>query len=363
MQTYDSVVIGAGQAGLSAAYYLQRAGISFVVLDANATPGGAWSHRWHSLTMRDVHRIADLPGESAPRASGLRANEAVPAYFAQFEREHDLPIQHDVRVSDVLNRADGTLLVRSSVGDFTTRTLVNATGTWTSPFVPTYPGQRLFGGEQFHTSTYPGPAYLRGKRVLVVGAGASAVQFLGELAGKAELFWATRREPVWRESGRLSPESGRDVVTRVAARVAQGLPPASVVSETGLMLRPQEQLAKELGIYDRRQPMFARLTRTGVEWDDGTTLDVDVILWATGFRPAIHHLRHLHLRNHDGGVQLLPGGADVQAMTRSAVDARVNFVGYGPSASTVGAVRAGRAAARSVQDYLATVPERMRIEA
>ena len=67
MEILDSVVIGAGQAGLSTSYHLRRRGIQHVVLDADEAPGGAWQHRWDSLTMHDVHGIAALPGRRAAR--------------------------------------------------------------------------------------------------------------------------------------------------------------------------------------------------------------------------------------------------------------------------------------------------------
>jgi hypothetical protein len=125
-----------------------------------------------------------------------------------------------------------------------------------------------------------------------------------------------------------------------------------VVSVTGLALRPQERLAESLGAYDRRRPMFERIDPDGVRWADGSFEHVDVILWATGFRPAVDHLAPLRLRTRYGGIALLPGGNDVQTAVTAAADARVQLVGYGPSASTIGASRAGRAAALAVRRLL-----------
>ena len=156
------MVIGAGQAGLSASYHLQRRGIEHVVLDADDAPGGAWQHRWDSLSMRDVHGIAALPDSEAPVLAGARANEAVPAYFAAYERTHDLPVVRPVRVDEVTEDEDGLLVVRAGDRTWTTRTLVNATGTWSRPFVPRYPGAETFQGQQLHTHDYPGPEPFRG---------------------------------------------------------------------------------------------------------------------------------------------------------------------------------------------------------
>lgn len=342
-------MIGAGQAGLAASWHLLQRGVDHVVLDANAAPGGAWQHRWDSLTMDDVHGVADLPHAPAPERSAESANVVVPDYFGDYERRHALPVERPVRVTRVDSEGD-VLVVRSFDRSWRTRTLVNATGTWTRPFVPHYPGIAQFGGEQFHTAHYPGREHLHGKRVLVVGGGASAVQFLGEVAPVAETLWVTRREPVWRDDD-FDREAGLAAVTMVEERVRHGLPPASVVSVTGLALRPQEEAAAALGAYERR-PMFARIERDGVRWADGSYEAVDVILWATGFRAAIDHLAPLGLRSPEGGIALVPVAGNVQGATTAASDPRVQLVGYGPSASTIGASRAGRQAAKAVERHL-----------
>ena len=344
MDVLDSVVIGAGQAGLSTSYHLRRLGIDHVVLDADAAPGGAWQHRWDSLGMPDVHGIAALPDAVRPEADAGRANQVVPAYFAAYERAHHLPVRHAVRVQEVTEAGGGLLAVRAADRGWIARTLVNATGTWSRPFLPRYPGQERFDGWQLHTHDYPGPEPFRDRRVVVVGGGASAVQLLGEIAPVAEAtLWVTRREPVWRTDD-FTPEVGRAAVALVEERVRRGRPPGSVVGVTGLALREQERAAQRLGAY-ARHPMFETITPDGVVLPDGSHWSADVILWATGFRPAIGHLAPLRLRSAHGGIQL--------DGTTAVADPRVQLVGYGPSASTIGANRAGRAAARAVSTWLA----------
>ncbi len=122
-----------------------------------------------------------------------------------------------------------------------------------------------------------------------------------------------------------------------------------MVSVTGLMLRPQEREAERLGAYDARRPLFSSIEPDGVRWGDGSFENVDVILWATGFRPAITHLAPLKLRSPHGGIQLDRAGRGTTAVA----DPRIQLVGYGPSASTIGANRAGRTAANGVRRYLA----------
>jgi cation diffusion facilitator CzcD-associated flavoprotein CzcO len=341
------VVIGAGQAGLSAAYHLVRLGFTpydeVVVLDRNPAPGGAWQHRWDSLTMRDVHGIANLPGVPVPpSAAGEPANEFVPAYFADYEKRFELPVLRPVVVESV-RRLDGLFEVRTDGETYLSEAIVNATGTWNRPFIPWYPGIETFRGRQLHTADYRGADEFAGQHVLVVGGGASAVQLLAEISEVASTTWVTRRPPEWRTGGEFGPELGRRVVAKVEERVRAGLPPRSVVSVTGLHLREQEQDAWRRGVYSRH-PMFSRITPDGIEWPDGRALHVDAILWATGFRADLAHLAPLHLREPSGGIRM--NG------THTALDPRIHLVGYGPSASTIGANRAGFTAARQLRNLL-----------
>ncbi len=337
------LVIGAGQAGLSAAYHLKRLGADFAVLDADQRPGGAWQHRWHTLTMADVHGVASLPGMELPEHDPrVPARDVVPDYFTRYEERFGLPVIRPVRVDRVAGESSGNLLVDTDLGRWRARALINATGTWRTPFLPYYPGQETFRGRQLHTANYEGPEAFRGRRVVVVGGGASAVQILGELAPLASTLWVTRRPPVWR-TAEFDPEAGRAAVALVEERVRRGLPPQSVVSVTGLQLRPQERRAEELGAY-RREPMFASIEPDGVRWADGRFEPADVIIWATGFRPSVGHLAPLRLREESGGIRLI-ARLDQHTPTTAARDQRIQFVGYGPSASTIGANRAGRVAA------------------
>ncbi|MFF8289261.1 NAD(P)-binding domain-containing protein [Streptomyces sp. NPDC016309] len=353
----DVVVVGAGQAGLSAAYHLRRTGLrpdrDFVVLDHAPRPGGAWQFRWPTLTYGRVHGMHALPGMELTGADDSRpSSEVIGGYFTRYEERFGLRVHRPVDVTAVREGADGRLLVESSEGTYATRALVNATGTWDRPFWPRYPGQETFRGRQLHTADYPGPAEFAGRRVIVVGGGASGTQHLMEIAEvAAETTWVTRREPVWRE-GPFGEAEGRAAVALVEERVRRGLPPRSVVSVTGLPLNDATRRARERGILDRL-PMFDRITPTGVAWDGegpggGRTLDADVILWATGFRAAIEHLAPLRLREPGGGIRV--------DGTRALRDERVHLVGYGPSASTIGANRAGRAAARDIRRLLARTP-------
>jgi len=347
-------VIGAGQAGLSSAFHLKQLGLTpgrdFVVLDQSPQPGGAWQYRWPSLTLRTANGIHDLPGlpfaetVADTRAVEVSAHSAVPQYFGVYERKFSLPVYRPIKVIVVCER-DGRLRIETDKGLFAAQGIINATGTWDTPYVPEYPGASLFKGQQLHTRDYQTAAAFARKHVLIVGGGISAIQLLDEISQVTDTTWVTRRPPRF-EPGPFTPERGRAAVALVEERVRQGLPPTSVVSVTGLPITPAIEAMRARGVLNR-QPMFSEIMSTGVRWSDGHTLKVDVILWCTGFRSSLDHLMPLMLRESTGGI-IMAG----RLATQVAKDPRIHLVGYGPSASTIGANRAGRAAAQELTHHL-----------
>ncbi|MDR6417453.1 FAD-dependent oxidoreductase [Pseudarthrobacter sulfonivorans] len=338
----DVVVIGAGQAGLSAAYHLQRKGLEFKVLDAEQGPGGAWRHRWKSLVMATVNGISDLPGIAKPDVDPTEpSSEFLSKYFDGYERELGIEVLRPVKVSSVAREdADpaGNLRVGSDRGEWLAKAVINATGSWTRPFWPIYPGRSTFLGRQLHVADYVSAEEFRGLHVIVVGGGISAVGLLDEISQVTTTSWFTRREPEWRDAT-FDARAGHRAVALVEERVRQGLPPQSVVAVTGLIWTPALRAAEQRGALHRR-PMFTAMEPDGVRLTDGSHLRADAILWATGFRAELEHLAPLHLRG--------PGGGIAMDGTQVAAEPRVHLVGYGPSSSTIGANRAGRAAVTAI---------------
>ena len=349
----DIVVIGAGQAGLSSAYHLRRRGLPpvrvYVVLDQNTRPGGAWQHRWEALTLSTVNRIHDLPGMRITDAlhstdDEVQAAVAVPEYFGRYEKEFELPVYRPVKVTVVCNREE-RLRVETDRFTIFTRGIINATGTWETPYVPEYPGADSFAGRQLHTKDYRSAEEFREQHVVIVGAGISALELLDAVSRVTTTTWVSRRPPAFRE-GPFDENAGRMAVAMVEDRVRRGLPPNSVVSVTGLPVTPRVMAMRERGVLNRL-PMFSDIVPEGVRWPDGTVVRADVILWCTGFRSSLDHLAPLMLREDTGGITMTG-----RLATQVAKDPRVHLVGYGPSASTIGANRAGAAAATELMRYL-----------
>lgn len=362
------VIIGAGQAGLSVAYFLRRLGLDpgndFVLLDRGPGPGGAWQHRWESLRIGTAHRIVDLPGmeelgigfETADREAP--AKEIVADYYRRYEEHYGLEVVRPADVEVVEN--NGAELLTTFVdghGDELTvgsEIIVNATGTWGAPFVPWYPGRDGFAGRQLHTQDFVSAEAFAGQRVVVVGGGTSAMGFMLELEPFAqELVWVSRRPIDWIDETHDGNLEGRvEAVARQDEAARAGLALPSIVSGTGIPRSRRVQQGIDRGLLVR-QPMFRSIEPDGVRWapgdrDDGVEyFAADAILWATGFRPELRHLAPLRLREQAGGV--------VVAQGTSWRDPRVFFAGYGPQASTIGANRAGRFVARQVVASLSRI--------
>lgn len=346
-------VIGAGQAGLSAAYHLKRRGLEigpdFIILDEAPRAGGAWQFRWPSLTLSTVNRIHDLPGMGFDKTidgneTEVRASVAVPHYYDLYEKKFGLQVYRPVKVEKVYLRHD-RFYIDTRSARFSALGIINATGTWENPYIPVYPGAALFEGEQLHTRDFKTADYFKGKHVIVVGAGISAIQLLDQISQVTTTTWVTRRVPEFRE-GPFDDMAGHQAVAMVEDRVRKGLPPLSVVSVTGLPVSPAVKDMERRGVL-QRFPMFSEITPAGVKWADGREEKADVILWNTGFKSSLAHLDPVLPCEEGGGIIM-----DGSLATRVAGEPRIHLAGYGPSASTIGANRAGGAAVRELMKTL-----------
>lgn len=371
MRTADQhahvVVIGAGQAGLSVAWHLQRAGLTagrdLVVLDRAPGTGGAWQFRWEALRLGLAHRVHDLPGmhemglhfDDADRSRPAR--DVVAEYYRRFEEHHDLRVRRPVAVTAVRREVGSgpagstpALVVETRDDDGTTgviraEVVVNASGTWGTPFVPWVPGRDVFRGRQLDTTGYRDASEFAGQDIVVVGGGTSAIGFLLELDGVARTTrWFTRRPVVWSDDPDLALGAAVAAVEDQdrAAKAGRTLP--SIVSGTGLPVSPRIRRGLARGLL-QPEPMFVRLDADGVETATGEHVHADAVIWATGFRADLRHLAPLHLRTEAGGVVVEDG--------RAGAEPRLFLAGYGPQASTIGANRAGRRIARQVLAVLA----------
>lgn len=334
----DVLVIGGGQSALATAWCLKRSGLSFLLLDEQATPGGAWLHGWDSLRLFSPATWSSIPGWPMPASAGTYPTRAeVIDYLSRYEARYQLPVLRPVHV-DAVERDGDHLRVRAGERQWRARAVVSATGTWSNPYIPDYPGRSEFAGMQLHSAHYVAPAPFAGQRVMVVGGGNSGAQILAEVSQVAETLWITPEPPLF-----LADEvDGRVLFERATARWKAQQEGRRIEQPVGglgdiVMVEPVRE-ARSRGVLVSERP-FARFTEHGVEWADGRHAEVDAVIWCTGFRPALDHLQPLGVVEADGKVAV--------EGTRALRQPNLWLVGYGEwtgaaSATLIGVTRTAR---------------------
>ncbi|GGY05370.1 monooxygenase [Streptomyces minutiscleroticus] len=315
MEYVDVAVIGGGQSGLAAAHALLREGLRPVVLEASGAAAGSWPRYYDSLTLFSPARYSSLPGMPFPGdPDHYPHRDEVAAYLAAYATRLDVDIRTGHRVTGV-RRGDAGFEVEVADGNraLAARAVVAASGTFGHPHRPALPGLEGSTGTVLHTAEYRRPKPFAGQRVVVVGAGNSAVQIAAELATTARVTLASRA-PVKFARQKIA---GRDLHfwlrrTGLDAAPLGGLlrqPPTQLVIDDG-----RYRAALNQGAPDRR-PVFTGIDGAKVCWTDGSREEVDAIVLATGYRPDLPYLdgldRALDAAGHPrqrGGVSATVSG-------------------------------------------------------
>jgi cation diffusion facilitator CzcD-associated flavoprotein CzcO len=347
-ESVDVLIIGGGQAALSTAYFLRRTQLSYLLLDDQAQPGGAWQHGWDSLRLFSPASWSSIAGWQMPNPQpGYPHRDAVIDYLSQYEARYQLPVERPLHV-DSVTREGELFVVQAGSRQWRCRAVVSATGTWSKPFIPEYPGSAQFVGQQLHSAHYRDPQDFAGKRVLVVGGGNSGAQILAEVSKVADTLWITPEPPAF-----LSDEvDGRVLFERATERWKAHQEGRVIEQPVGglgdiVMVEPVRE-ARERGVLTAERP-FQRFTAEGVEWIDGRREAVDAVIWCTGFRPALDHLQALDVLEADGKVAV--------EGTRACKEPGLWLVGYGEwtgaaSATLIGVTRTARSTVNEIQAAL-----------
>ncbi|WP_312528516.1 ArsO family NAD(P)H-dependent flavin-containing monooxygenase [Comamonas sp.] len=348
MSFHDVIIIGAGQAGLSVAYFLRRTNLSVLLLDAEEAGGGAWQHGWNSLKLFSPANWSSIAGWPMP-ASGDQypTRDHVIDYLRKYEARYELQIERPVLVTGVEAKEQG-FKVNSESRSWHSRAVVCATGTWRNPFVPEVEGMASFKGEQLHSAQYMSPHSFKEKRVMVVGGGNSGAQILAEISLFADsTIWVTLRPPSF-----LPDEvDGRVLFERATARwqaQQEGRDPDELPGGFGdIVMVPSVVDARRRGVLHSVGP-FKRFTAEGVQWADGYAQELDAVIWCTGFNPSLQLLEPLGILS-DSRVKVL----GTQASDRPGLW----LVGYGDwtgaaSATLIGVMRTARSTASEIDHFL-----------
>jgi putative flavoprotein involved in K+ transport len=289
----NTIVIGAGQAGLSTGYHLQRLGVPFVILDANDRVGDSWRDRWDSLRLFTPAKFAGLDGMPFPaRPNYFPTKDEFAHYLGSYVRRFALPVRSGVRVERLSRQGTGFLVV-AGAQRYEAQNVVVAMANYQRPRVPAFASELAPGIVQLHSHAYRRQSQLQPGGVLVVGAGNSGAEIALE---------SSRTHQTWlagRDTGHVPFDieglAARLLLMRLVLRVAFHRI-LSVATPIGRRIRPK--LTQGGGGLVRLKPQ--QLAAAGVErvprvtgvrdgWpvlEDGRVLDIANVVWCTGFHPG-----------------------------------------------------------------------------
>jgi putative flavoprotein involved in K+ transport len=279
---FEVAVIGAGQAGLAMGYFLAKRGRRFTILEAADSIGAAWRSRWDSLVLFTPRRCDSLPGLPFPGdLDGYPGRDEVISHLERYASTFELPVQLSSSVRALTPTAGGFVL------DLGTHTLeaeqvVVATGPFQTPRIPAFASDLAPDVFQVHSTGYRGPGDIPAGTVLVVGGGNTGFQIAKELSATHSVHLAigSRQTPL--------PQRmlGRDLFWWLTKT---GLIKKTVESRIGCRARDRDTLigsstrdVKRHGV--EVKPRAVGASGGSVKFEDGSELDVDAVIWATGYR-------------------------------------------------------------------------------
>jgi putative flavoprotein involved in K+ transport len=281
---HEAVVVGAGQAGLAIGYFLKQHGRRFVILEAADSIGSAWRERWDSLTLFTPRRYSGLPGLPFPgNPEGYPDRDEVIAYLERYAARFELPIELNSPVRR-LTAEDGRFVLEVDGRTITADQVVVATGPFQKPFVPEVAGRLGPEVVQMHATGYRNPGDIPARTVLVVGGGNTGFQIAKELSRTHRVVLAvgSKQTPLpqrllgrdlfwWLTKSRLFN-------TTIDSRLGRRLS----TRETLIGSSPRE-LRRRCGV--ELKPRVVDADGRRVRFEDGNELEVDAVIWATGYRP------------------------------------------------------------------------------
>jgi putative flavoprotein involved in K+ transport len=307
------VVVGAGQAGFAIGYFLRRQGRDFVILERAGEIAPAWRERWDSLTLFTPRRYSGLPGlPFLGDPDGYPTRAEVIAYLERYTETFDLPIELNSEVKRLDLGDDGRFRLEVDGRTITADQVVVATGPFQTPFLPKLAERLADDVFQTHAVGYRKPDEVAPGTVLVVGGGNTGFQIAKELSAthKVVLSVGSRQTPLpqrplgrdlfwWLTKARILDKS---VETRLGQRLS--------TRETLIGSSPRE-LKRAYGVEVR--PRATDADGRTVRFEDGSELQVDAVIWATGYRPDYSWLK-LPVFDADGRLRHRRGVTDVPGL-------------------------------------------------
>lgn len=289
-----TVIIGAGQAGLSVGHHLARRNVPFVILERNDRVGDTWRRRWDSLRLFTPARFDGLDGMPFPAAAhAFPTKNEMADYLEAYAARFELPVRTGVQV-DRLSKEGGRYVVTAGARRFEAEHVVVAMATYQEPRIPAFARELAADVVQLHSREYRSRSQLRPGGVLVVGAGNSGAEIALELARAGHPTWLSGRDTghlPFRIGGNaarlvLAPLMLRFVFHRVLTvdtPIGRKVRP-KVMTGGAPLIRVQPKDLAAAGV--RRVGRTAGVTNGRPVLEDGAAMDVTNVVWCTGFHPG-----------------------------------------------------------------------------
>src|SRR5690606_30162079 len=191
---YNTIVVGAGQAGLSIGYYLKKTGRDYLILDMNQEIGQVWRERYDSLILFTSKQYSSLPGltlEGDPNS--LPTKDEISTYLKRYAEMYDLPVKLNTEVYQI-KKTGKYFTISTNQLEYKAKNVIIATGPFQHPKIPVFAKNLSSDVLQLHSSEYRNPTQLIEGNVLVVGGGNSGAQIATEVSKERTTYLSTSQK-------------------------------------------------------------------------------------------------------------------------------------------------------------------------
>jgi putative flavoprotein involved in K+ transport len=285
------LIIGAGQAGLAAAYYLGLQHMDYIIVDTHSEIGQAWKIRYASLVLFSPRSYSELPGLRFPgHPDSYPTKDETADYLLAYTQQFGIHVRLDTKVVSLIQREGQFIAALHNGSTIEAQSVIIATGPFQSPYIPSNSGQAAATGiVQLHSSAYCDPSQIPKGICAVIGAGNSGAQIACELAttnpNNIKVIISSTRKPKFMPHTLL----GKSVFWWFSKLHIYDLFTVNTSIGRKIKKLPEPIMGEELkplikaGIVIHK-PRLIHIEGNLIQFEDNTQQEVSSIVWATGFR-------------------------------------------------------------------------------
>lgn len=298
---YETIIIGAGQAGLAMGYHLKKMNHHFLIIDSTQSIGDSWKNRYDSLVLFTSRANSCLPGLKVPGIqSGYPTKDEIADYLIQYVNHYQLPVKLNTKV-ERLSKSEQQFIISTNTGEsFTANHVIIATGPFQQPIVPSFSNNLSGDITQIHSAYYRNPDQLADGLTVIIGGGNSGMQIAAELSAcRKEVYLSVGKRPIYIPKSLLE----KDIFWWLKSI---GIMKVSANSRLGKILKDKDPIigleTKEL-IRSGKITLLPRATSANSNtliFENGRDIKPANIIWATGFRSSYEWIDMPHIFDDKG---------------------------------------------------------------